>query len=61
MEIETARNGVQQARLKLREQKAKYAVEDNEENDLPGNKVNIRELDDVLMRDIGNRIKDSGK
>lgn len=32
-----------------------------DEDDLPGLKVSVRELDDVLMRDVGNRIKDSGK
>ena len=32
-----------------------------DEDDLPGVKVTIRELDDVLMRDVGNRISDSGK
>ena len=31
------------------------------ENDFPGLKVSIRELDDVLLRDVGNRIKDSEK
>lgn len=28
---------------------------------LPGLKVTVRELDDVLLRDVGNRIRDSGK
>ena len=32
-----------------------------EAEELPGVKCNIRELDEVLMRDVGNRIKDSGK
>ncbi|GFS01429.1 hypothetical protein ElyMa_004580900 [Elysia marginata] len=32
-----------------------------EGDDTPGLKVNIKELDDVLLRDVGNRIKDSGK
>ena len=32
-----------------------------DENELPGVKVNIKELDDVLLRDVGDRIKDSGK
>ena len=30
-------------------------------DDTPGLKVNIKELDDVLLRDVGNRIKDSEK
>ena len=29
--------------------------------ELPGLKVTVRELDDVLFRDVGNRIADSGK
>ena len=32
-----------------------------DQEELPGIKCNIRELDEVLMRDVGNRIKDSGK
>ena len=28
---------------------------------MPGLKVTIKELDDVLMRDVGNRIQESGK
>jgi hypothetical protein len=30
-------------------------------DDLPGQRVFVRELDDVLFRDVGNKIKDSGK
>lgn len=29
--------------------------------ELPGIKINIKELDDVLLRDVGNKIADSGK
>ena len=32
-----------------------------EMEELPGLKVMVRELDDVLFRDVGNRIADSGK
>ena len=35
--------------------------ESMEAEDLPGLKVMVRELDDVLFRDVGNRIADSGK
>ena len=31
------------------------------EEELPGLKVVVRELDDVLLKDVGNRIRDSGK
>ena len=30
-------------------------------DDFPGQKVNMKELDDVLIRDVGNKIRDSGK
>ena len=29
--------------------------------ELPGVQINIRELHEVLFRDVGNKIKDSGK
>ncbi len=32
-----------------------------EGEELPGLKVTIRELDDVLLRDVGNKIQDSGR
>ncbi|CAK8672610.1 unnamed protein product [Clavelina lepadiformis] len=50
-----AREALEQAKLKLRDQ------EHGDQEELPGIKCNIRELDEVLMRDVGNRIKDSGK
>ena len=37
------------------------ATESMDMEDLPGLKVMVRELDDVLFRDVGNRIADSGK
>ncbi|KAJ8306023.1 hypothetical protein KUTeg_016568 [Tegillarca granosa] len=60
METEKAREILSQAKLKLREQQmeGRDAATDEE---LPGVKVNIRELDDVLLRDVGNKIKDSGR
>ena len=36
-------------------------LESGDGDDLPGLKVMVRELDDVLLRDIGNKIHDSGK
>ena len=32
-----------------------------DDEDLPGVKVHIKELDDVLLRDVGNKILESGK
>ncbi|XP_078485832.1 IQ motif and ankyrin repeat domain-containing protein 1-like [Ciona intestinalis] len=51
-----AREALEQVKLKLRETQS-----DGKDDDLPGVKCNIRELDEVLMRDVGNRIKSSGK
>jgi len=42
------------ARLACRDEEA-------EEQDLIGVKCTVRELDDVLVRDVGNKIKDSGR
>lgn len=51
-----ARSKLEQARLKLREQQ--HAGEDDS---FPGVNCNIRELEEVLLRDVGNKIKDSEK
>lgn len=36
-----------------------FPLETNE--NLPGMQILIKELDDVLLRDVGDKIKDSGK
>lgn len=59
IDLDKARDKLSMAKLKLREQQK--GGEELDDNDLPGLKVMVRELDDVLMRDVGNRIKDSGK
>ncbi|XP_064623057.1 IQ motif and ankyrin repeat domain-containing protein 1-like [Lineus longissimus] len=56
---EKARDKVAKLRLKLREQQ-KQGAAGFDEDSLPGLKVMIRELDDVLLRDVGNKINDSG-
>ncbi|KAK2170227.1 hypothetical protein NP493_1134g01036 [Ridgeia piscesae] len=61
MNVEKARERLQQARFSLREQEAKHMEEEGIADDFPGQKVNIKELDDVLIRDVGNKIKESGK
>lgn len=53
-----AREDLANAKLQLREQ-LNEGVESNE--NLPGIQILIKELDDVLLRDVGNKIKDSGK
>ncbi|XP_059144991.1 IQ motif and ankyrin repeat domain-containing protein 1-like [Physella acuta] len=58
-ELETAKNNLSKARLALRESKKR--CDDDDEDDLPGIKVIVKELDDVLFRDVGNRLKQSGK
>ncbi|CAD5125234.1 DgyrCDS13477 [Dimorphilus gyrociliatus] len=60
VQLENSREKLAEAKLALRE-KQKEVIGDENEEELPGLKVNIRELDDVLLRDVGNRIKESGK
>ncbi|ESO94491.1 hypothetical protein LOTGIDRAFT_215456 [Lottia gigantea] len=57
---EKARDKLAQARLRLREKQAGDDESDVSDN-LPGVKVAIRELEEVLLRDVGNKIRDSGK
>ncbi|KAK3089405.1 hypothetical protein FSP39_003377 [Pinctada imbricata] len=71
MNAEKAQQRLQQAKLQLREQQKEckfsliYLViiylSAAEDDNAPGLKVMIRELDDVILRDVGNKIKDSGK
>ncbi|XP_048763546.2 IQ motif and ankyrin repeat domain-containing protein 1-like isoform X2 [Ostrea edulis] len=56
--FDKAREGLAIAKLKLREQ-MNEGLEASE--DLPGLQIMIKELDDVLLKDVGNKIKDSGK
>ncbi|XP_062593773.1 IQ motif and ankyrin repeat domain-containing protein 1-like [Saccostrea cucullata] len=55
---EKAREALANAKLELREQ-INEGLETNE--NLPGIQIMIKELDDVLLRDVGNKIQDSGK
>ncbi|XP_025110079.1 putative IQ motif and ankyrin repeat domain-containing protein [Pomacea canaliculata] len=59
IETEKLRDKLAQMRLRLRENQTGKETDLNDE--LPGIKVMVKELDDVLFRDIGNKIKDSGK
>ncbi|XP_066303591.1 IQ motif and ankyrin repeat domain-containing protein 1-like [Branchiostoma lanceolatum] len=58
IEAEDSRQKLAALKLKLREQRN---LGDGIEEELSGIKVTVRELDDVLLRDVGNKIKDSGK
>lgn len=60
VDLEKLRDKLAEAKLKLREQKAESA-DDLKGQEKPGLPVLIRELDDVLLRDVGNKIRDSGK
>ncbi|XP_013396876.1 putative IQ motif and ankyrin repeat domain-containing protein [Lingula anatina] len=63
-DVEVAKINCEKAREKLAQLKLKLREKEKEgmaEEDLPGIKVNIKELDDVLLRDVGNKIKESGK
>ncbi|XP_061168041.1 IQ motif and ankyrin repeat domain-containing protein 1-like [Saccostrea echinata] len=55
---EKAREALANAKLELREQ-INEGLESSES--LPGIQIMIKELDDVLLKDVGNKIKDSGK
>ncbi|KAL8597862.1 hypothetical protein ACOMHN_061395 [Nucella lapillus] len=59
IDLEKSRDKLSKVRLLLREQKTGEAGEIGA--DRPGQRVLVRELDDVLFRDVGNKIKDSGK
>lgn len=61
MDLEMAR--VRSDELQVKVQMARLACRDEEakEEDLIGVKCTVRELDDVLVRDVGNKIKDSGR
>ncbi|RUS72886.1 hypothetical protein EGW08_019346 [Elysia chlorotica] len=60
IKVAEARDKLSKLRLRLRES-IKGEDSSTANDDSPGVKVNIKELDDVLLRDIGNRIKDSEK
>ncbi|XP_021375352.1 putative IQ motif and ankyrin repeat domain-containing protein [Mizuhopecten yessoensis] len=59
LNTEKAREKLANAKLELREQK-RAGQSALGEDELPGVKVMTRELEDVLLRDVGNKIKDSG-
>ncbi|BFZ16284.1 hypothetical protein BsWGS_19323 [Bradybaena similaris] len=59
VQVAQARDNLAKVRIKLRESMA--GSDEEVEDKLPGMKVSIRELDDVLFRDAGNKIADSGK
>jgi len=64
MDLETARMRLDEIRTQL--QMAKLALREQEQSNSNtslycGVKCNIRELDDVLFKDVGNKIADSGK
>ncbi|XP_074658400.1 IQ motif and ankyrin repeat domain-containing protein 1-like [Tubulanus polymorphus] len=59
LDFEKARDKLAQAKLQLRDQERENQGLTGQE--LPGIPVAIKELDEVLLRDVGNRIKESGK
>ena len=61
MELEVSRARADEARLKLQMARLACRDEEAEEEELIGVKCTVRELDDVLIRDVGNKVKDSGK
>ena len=61
IDLEKARDKLSQVKLQLREQQLGDESGQEAADHLPGLKVAIRELDEVLVRDVGNRIAESGK
>lgn len=59
LEAEKCRTKLADIKLELREKNAQE--EGEEEAARPGIHCAVRELDDVLLRDVGNRLRDSGK
>lgn len=57
LEAEKSREKLAEIKLMKREQEKAGA----EEEDLVGVKCNFKELDDVLMRDVGDKIKNDGR
>ncbi|XP_046549030.1 IQ motif and ankyrin repeat domain-containing protein 1-like [Haliotis rubra] len=61
IDFEKAQDKLAFAKMKLREQQMTLPGVTGGHADLPGVKVMVRELDEILLRDVGNKIKDSGK
>ncbi|XP_075262932.1 IQ motif and ankyrin repeat domain-containing protein 1-like isoform X2 [Convolutriloba macropyga] len=65
LEADKAKERLDAAKVTLREQKRQVAVERRESllemEMLPGEKVTVKELDDVLLRDVGNKLKTNPK
>lgn len=63
LHAEESRKKLQEAKLKMRMKRKEYVTESDEEED--DTKVDVvvtvRELDDVLMKDVGDKITQSGK
>lgn len=59
IDYEKSKDKIRQLKMKKQEN-MKEAVQ-SEGLELPGVQINIKELHDVLFRDVGNKIKDSGK
>jgi hypothetical protein len=64
-EAKTKKEKLDQARFELRESERVIAAEDGEEDEetaaLPGIRVPLKQLADVLMTDVGGKIRDDGR
>ena len=60
-DLEVARARADELRVKLQMARLEARDEEAEDDDVVGVKCTVRELDDVLVRDVGNKIRDSGK
>ncbi|XP_071117230.1 IQ motif and ankyrin repeat domain-containing protein 1-like isoform X1 [Haliotis cracherodii] len=61
IEFDKAQDKLAFTKMKLREQQMTQTGVNGGPGDLPGLKVMVRELNEVLLRDVGNKIKESGK
>ncbi|GAA50278.1 putative IQ motif and ankyrin repeat domain-containing protein LOC642574 [Clonorchis sinensis] len=60
VELDKAREKLQQARLDLRDEQRKDKRK-NSDDDRPGIVCSLKDLDDILFRDVGNRLGMAGK
>ena len=61
MDLEIARVRADELQTKLRMARLACRDEEAQDEELTGVKCTVRELDDVLVKDVGNKIKDSGR
>lgn len=59
--LESARKDAENVQMQLQSLRLEMREANKGDEELPGVKAHIRELEEVLLRDVGNKIADSGK